>query len=1218
MTASTILLANQGALVGNRLSAAEATPPDFGRQVAPLFRKYCVGCHNADDAEGGLTLGSYETLLAGGDGGAVLIPGKSDASRLIQLLTGQAEPAMPPEGNEAPTADEIVLLKAWINGGAKGPLGMEPDPKLLVTPRVAPRVRVAQSIHSAQFSPDGKQVALGSFRTVRLLSAESRAVVATWEGHTGRVTALALSADGNQLLAAGGEPGLSGEVVFWDRSAGTPLRTMKGHDDCLYAVAVSPDGKVLATAGYDQRIKLWDLTTGQEILTIAGHTDAVYDLAFTPDGRLLASASADSTIKLWEVATGERVDTFSQPTKQQNTVAISPDGRHVAAGGGDNRIRIWELSETAQEDTNELIVARFAHQGSILRVRYSPDGKTLVSAADDGSVTLWDANPLKPRRQLPIQSDWTTAMSISPDSGTLFLGRHDGSYEFYSTSNGRIQPPASPELIAVAPRSIQRGVTTRVHLRGTNLLSATRSLFDHKGISATILPQEKENPNELWLEVTPASNVPRGTYKVGISTRGGSSKRLPLAVDDIAQVAEKEPNNRLSEATPATQLPSGLVGVISTAGDEDYFRFEASAGSTVVFDLQARREGSKLDGVLTLFDSQGRLLATNHHFNAQDDPLLVYEVETAGQYTIRVSDLRQDGGDDRYYSLAVGALPVVTGWFPLSVPAETESEVALLGYNLPEGATVKVPARKSGEFALPIDTQRYRMRATPKVVIGSWTEVVEVEPNDTPQQAMPLPVPGTASGRIFRTETSTDSAAVDTDRGVDVDLYRFEAKAGESLIVETDAARRGSPIDTKIEVLDSQGQPLERALLEAVRDSYITFRPINSDQAEARLTNWEEMQLDQYLYMQGEVVKLFRAPRGPDSGFSFYTRGGKRIGYFDTSGTAHAIDESCYIVRPHPSGTKLASTGLPVFPVYYTNDDDGQRMLGNDSRLYFTAPEDGAYLVRVTDVSDSQGQRFAYRLTIRAPRPDFQVSLGGGGSTVHAGGAKNITFDANRIDDFDGMIRVDVTGLPEGFSMTSPVEIPAGHLSATAALVAEDGAASHSKEVWTGVKISATAQIGDSEVTHPVNNLGTVNVTPPDNVLVVLEPAEVSLAPGGVTTAMLKIQRVGDFKGRVRLEVNNLPHGVIVDNIGLSGVLIPEGQTERQIFLRAEGWVPETTRAAHAVTAEPGGEASPAITVHVRRADSVAQAGASQNAQPNQGTAENQGAARTATTDTTE
>ena len=136
-----------------------------------------------------------------------------------------------------------------------------------------------------------------------------------------------------------------------------------------------------------------------------------------------------------------------------------------------------------------------------------------------------------------------------------------------------------------------------------------------------------------------------------------------------------------------------------------------------------------------------------------------------------------------------------------------------------------------------------------------------------------------------------------------------------------------------------------------------------------RVVNWEEMELNQYLYMQGEVAKFFRKPQGPDSGFAFYTDGRQAAAATSTPAprpirwTSLATSS-----QPQPPGTKLLPTGLPVFKLGYANDDAGERRLGTDSRLMFTAPADGEYLVRVTDTRGAGGDRFGYRLSIRPPQ----------------------------------------------------------------------------------------------------------------------------------------------------------------------------------------------------------------------------------------------------------
>ena len=640
----------------------------------------------------------------------------------------------------------------------------------------------------------------------------------------------------------------------------------------------------------------------------------------------------------------------------------------------------------------------------------------------------------------------------------------------------------------------------------------------------------------------------------------------------LDQVGEHEPNGP-ADGGNLLQPPVAVWGVLAAQGDRDRYQFDARAGETLVFDLTAADIGSKANAVLTLTDSAGRVLATDNDFGGSLDPLLAYRFTADGRYAIEVGDLVESGSSEHFYRLAVGPFRFVASVFPLSIPAGQEREVELVGLNLPEHSAAKVPASAAGEIDLPLDPALYRFRRLPKLVVGTLPESIESEPNDLPAQATPMAAPGVAGGRIEVRPAGT---------APDVDLLRFESRAGQRWIIETDAARRGSPLDTVVDVLTADGQPVPRMLLAATRDSYITFRPIDAVSRDCRVASWEEMQLNELLYLGGEVVKLFRAPQGPDSGFQFYEGdSGKRKDYFDTTATTHALDEPCYIVEPHPLGTRLVPNGLPVFTLYYTNDDDAQRRLGSDSRLTFTAPADGGYLVRVRDARGAGSDRSTYRLIVREPKPDFSVTLGGVGITVDAGSGKGFTVSVDRIDGFDGEVTIDIAGLPAGFHATSPIVIQAGQRDGRGVVWTDADAPAPAAGSGAACTVQATAVIDGQPATRPVNHFGDLKLGAKPKLIVRLEPAELTLAPGSSVTALIKVERNGHDE-LVTFSVDNLPHGVIVDNIGLSGVMMPKGQNERQIFLNAAPWVPETERTCFAVENQVGNQASMPLRLKVR------------------------------------
>jgi hypothetical protein len=210
------------------------------------------------------------------------------------------------------------------------------------------------------------------------------------------------------------------------------------------------------------------------------------------------------------------------------------------------------------------------------------------------------------------------------------------------------------------------------------------------------------------------------------------------------------------------------------------------------------------------------------------------------------------------------------------------------------------------------------------------------------------------------------------------------------------------------------------------------------------------------------------------------------------------------------------------------------------------------------------------------------------------------------IDGFDGDIRIDVTGsLPPGFQATTPIVIEAGQRTATGTVFATADAAKPTDENALLTKLTASAVINGKTVSKDIGSLGKIRLRDKPKVAVEFIPEEqpagrappnpstsaglpqITMAPGTTITARLKITRNGQ-QGPVTLEVLNLPHGVIVDNLGLNGLLITPNENERQIFLTAARFVPETDRIIHAVARIAENATSAPVMFHIRKPGEVA------------------------------
>jgi WD40 repeat protein len=1156
--------------------ATAQAPVDYKRDVAPIFREFCVGCHGSIEANAGFSLETFKELLKGGENGPVIVPGKSGESRIHQVLVGAAEPKMPPEGSAAPPTGAIDMIRRWIDEGAAAPSDVDErivaDP---VTPTIPPKTPPRGRLFSAAWSPDGRWIAWGSYQRVWIVESATGQIERTLDGHLGAVTGVAYAPDGKTLYAGSGIAGVRGEVVAWSVDDGSRQSTEAVHADMIDAVCVSPDGHWLATASYDKSVRLRSRMNSDVAHILRGHNEAVTDLAFRPDGNVLASVSLDRTLKLWNVATGERLDTLSESTKELYSVAFAPDGGAVYAAGADHRIRRWLVSADAREGTNRLVESRFAHEATIHRIAIRPDGALLATGAAESPLKLWQLPALSERGATADRPGWLAILAYSPDGKQLLVGSLNGSAMVVDGDSGaRLRdlvptpkPPPAPVLAAQVPAAVTIGSTTRVELTGQHLRQVTAIHLSHPGLQASVA-EETPAGDRLGVNLVVASDVQRGRYELRLVTAGGQTEALPVYVDDLPTAVE-------TSSAPYTPMALPVVawGRLEQAGDADRFTFSAKAGETLVFDAASISLGFAGNLVLQIRDADGRVLASNNDFVAQTDPLLVWTAPADGSYQVDVHDLAFAGSEKHVYQLTAGAIPLVLGIHPMTVPAGAPARVTLLGPHVPPETVVELPANPPGEVTVEIPAS-YRSRRSFSVTVSPAASI-EAEPNDLPTQATRWTLPSDMAGRI--------------DRPGDVDHFVIDAKRGEEWILETDARRRGSGVDTRLDILTMDGRAVDRVWMAAVRDSYVEFRNIDSNQLEIRCKNWEEMELNQFMYMNGEVGRLFRHPRGPDSGFLFYSVGGQRRTYFDTNSSAHALEDSVYIVEPIAVGSTTVSNGLPTFKIPYMNDDASDRRLGADSKMTFVAPADGAYVVRVVDVRGHGDASYTYRLIGRPPAPDFRVNPSTLEPGTHRGSGREVTFVADRTDGFEGAIDITVENMPAGLTISHPIRIEAGHESTSTVLTAASDVAVPSEDQIKQIRIRAVSTLNGATVTRDVPAYTKIHLADNPSITVSVEPVEITIAPGATVPARLKIVRHG-HKDRVTFEMPGLPHGVIVDNIGLNGILIPPEETEREFFLTARPFVEETDRPFFARANEVDAQASPPILLHVRRPKQVAEA----------------------------
>jgi hypothetical protein len=338
-------------------------------------------------------------------------------------------------------------------------------------------------------------------------------------------------------------------------------------------------------------------------------------------------------------------------------------------------------------------------------------------------------------------------------------------------------------------------------------------------------PNRQANPviaETVTIEVTMAPDTEPGERELRLGTPSGLSNPLVFCVGQLAEFSEKEakssttpglgsrPAGSLAGAGPAPAQPEPGMSITLPAivngqilpGDVDRFRFEARKGQQLVIAASARELIPYLadavpgwfQATLALYDADGKELAYDDDYRFHPDPVLFYEIPRDGEYLIEIRDAIYRGREDFVYRIAVGELPFVTSIFPLGGTAGAQTTIEANGWNLP-ASSLTPQAKDKGPGVYPVSASCKGLISNPvPFALDTLPECLEQEPNNEQANVQQVTPPLIVNGRI--------------DQPGDVDLFRFEGRAGDQIVAEVYARRLDSPLDSTLKLTDATGRQI--------------------------------------------------------------------------------------------------------------------------------------------------------------------------------------------------------------------------------------------------------------------------------------------------------------------------------------------------------------------------------------------------------------------------